>query len=307
MNVLLTGAAGFIGTRLARRLVSSGVQTFNAGRRRCDVLGVENILVSDLGNLREAVGTMRFDGLVHLAAAGVHPGDRDRETIYRVNAAAAPAVVSLGASVGAKAVVIAGSSAEYRASSDRTPISEDAPLETQKVYGASKAAGGILALAEGAALSVPVAVVRLFNVFGPGEAPHRLLPSLFRALAEQRRVKLSPGTQVRDFVYVDDACAGLWTVLEALAQGRLTSGAYNLATGRGTTVKDFANSVARAMNADPEMLEFGAIPLRPDDLPYVVGDASKLRDASGWSPDTSPESGIAKALAELHAQRKDCR
>lgn len=300
MRVLLTGGSGFVGTRLAQQLIAHGVRTVNAGRRPCAVPGVENISISDLGDLRSAVGTqMHFDGLIHLAAAGVRPEDRDRKAIYRVNAAAAPAIVSLGASVGARAIVMVGSSAEYRAPRDETPITEDCPLETRKVYGASKAAGGILALAEGAALSVPVAVVRLFNVFGSGEAPHRLLPSLFRGLTERRPVKLSPGTQVRDFVYVDDACAGLRVALSALGDGRLPSGAYNLATGRGATVKEFANSVAGAMNADPGMLDFGAIPLRSDDLPYVVGDASKLHDACGWTPEASLELGIAKALAEL--------
>lgn len=244
--------------------------------------------------------------MIHLAAAGVSPTDRDSSTIFRVNASLAPQIVSIAAKLGARAVVLAGSSAEYRSPQQFVPLDEDAPLETGKLYGASKAAGGILALANGAAEGLPVGVLRLFNVYGPGEGPHRLLPSLVRDLVASRQVKLSAGTQIRDFVHIDDVCGGLIAALTALADKKMPAGAYNLATGTGRSVGDFARTVARAVNADPALLQFGALPFRPDDLPYVVGSPAKLREACGWHAGTSLEHGIVLALAELtQSQSRD--
>ncbi|OTP77677.1 UDP-glucose 4-epimerase [Caballeronia sordidicola] len=241
----------------------------------------------------------RFDGVIHLAGAGVAPTDRDSATIFRVNAFLAPQMVSLAAKVGARAIVLAGSSAEYRSLEQSGPLDEDDPLETSKLYGASKAAGGILALANATVENVMVGVMRLFNVYGPGEARHRLLPSLLRDLSAGRPVKLSAGMQVRDFVYVDDVCAGLIAALTALADGKMPTGVYNIATGVGNSVGDFARIVAHAANADPKLLQFGALPFRPDDLPYVVGSPTKLRGACGWRTHTLLADGICHALAEL--------
>ncbi|MDP9154913.1 MAG: NAD(P)-dependent oxidoreductase [Pseudomonadota bacterium] len=300
-NVLLTGASGFIGTRLARSLVAANVRVTCVGRSPCLVSGVENRLVETLvvEKIEAALAGSSFDGVIHLAAAGVTPADRDSSAIFRVNAFLAPQMVSLAAKVGASAIVLAGSSAEYRSPRRPEVLDEDEPLETSKLYGASKAAGGILALANGAAANIPVGVMRLFNVYGPGEAPHRLLPSLVRDLSGGREVKLSPGTQVRDFVYVEDVCVGLTAALNALAEGKMATGAYNVATGVGRSVSDFARAVAHAMKVDPALLQFGALPFRPDDLPYVVGSPSRLRNACGWHTYTTLAAGVSKALAEL--------
>lgn len=301
-NILLTGASGFVGRRLAQILVTSNVNVTCVGRTPCVVHGVRNVSVEALTveQIERALAPDScFDGVIHLAAAGVTPTDRDSTTIFRVNAFLAPQMVSLAAKVGARAVVLAGSSAEYRSPKQTVPLDENAPLETSKLYGASKAAGGILALANGTAENIAVGVLRLFNVYGPGEGAHRLLPSLIRDLMARQPVKLSAGTQVRDFVYIDDVCAGLFAALTALADKKMPAGAYNVASGTGNSVGDFARTVARAANADLALLKFGSLPFRPDDLPYVVGSPAKLRDACKWHAGTSLADGIEQALAEL--------
>lgn len=301
-RVLLTGGSGFVGSRLAQTLLRSGTDVTNVGRRPCPIEGVDNRIVAALSreSIFAAIGRgTKFDALIHLAAAGVSPTSRDRQDLIGVNAALAPEIITLAADLACRAVVMVGSSAEYRAPREHVPIVEDAPLEAQKLYGATKAAGGILALASGSAMSLPVAVVRLFNVFGPGEAAHRLLPSLAINLRAGRPVKLSAGTQMRDFVYVDDACAGLVAAAEALSEQRMASGAYNLATGDGHSVAQFARMVASAMEADEGLLHFGALPLRPDDLPYVVGNPARLKEACGWYPVTPLIDGIRRTLDEL--------
>jgi nucleoside-diphosphate-sugar epimerase len=300
MRILVTGATGFIGQRLTQHLLRRGDTVLALGRRSCGVAGVENIHVAALDPvcIAQALQGRSFDAVMHLAAAGVHPGDRDDLALMNVNSIVPGAMVAIAAKAGARAVIIAGSSAEYRAIDATGPLSELTTLETRKLYGASKAAGGILALAQGATHDIPVAVVRLFNVFGPGEAAHRLLPSLLENLAAGRVVRLSAGSQIRDFVHLDDACAGLLMALDALLDRRLASDAYNLATGVGNSVADFARTTAHLAEADASLLAFGALPFRPDDLPLVVGDPSRLKQACGWTSRFDMEQGIAAAIQE---------
>ncbi|WP_434130439.1 NAD-dependent epimerase/dehydratase family protein [Methylocaldum sp. GT1BB] len=303
MRILLTGASGFIGHRLVKLLISRGVSIVSLGRRPCDIPHTESIVLPALEpeRIEYAVHNCSFDAVIHLAAAGVHPSDRGSLSLMQINSLLPGVMVSVAAKTGAKAIILAGSSAEYRSPHIAAPLMEESPLETGKLYGASKAAGGMLALAQGAVHDIPVGVVRLFNVYGPGEAPHRLLPSLLRNLTANQPVELSAGTQIRDFVYIDDACSGLISTLEAVIEKRLASGAYNLATGVGHTVSDFSRTVARVLKADESLLKFGALPLRPDDLPYVVGDSSILKNVCGWCPKYNMEDGIGATIKELRS------
>jgi dTDP-glucose 4,6-dehydratase len=281
-------------------LIARGDSVLAVGRRPCRIAGAEEIPLPHLEpeRIEMALRRISFDAVVHLAAAGVNPAERDEKTLMTMNSVLPGMMISIAAKRGAKAVVTAGSCAEYQAAPVEEALTEQSALETRKLYGASKAAGAILALAQGAVHHIPVAVVRLFNVFGPGEAPYRLLPSLLQCLIAGRPIRLSAGSQVRDFVYIDDVCAGLVAVLQRSIRHELPSGAYNLATGKGNTVADFARATARLTGADEALLKFNALPLRPDDMPYVVGDASLLEKHCGWTPAFTMQDGIAAAIRE---------
>jgi nucleoside-diphosphate-sugar epimerase len=300
VNLLLTGASGFIGMNLARTLLARGHQVVTVGRRACPVQGVINVESArlDATVLQPIMATHHFDVVFHLAAAGVHPADRDRAELVRVNAALPSDIIAAAAASGVNAVVLMGSSAEYAAQPTNL-LNEDMPLESHKLYGASKAAGGLLALATAAEHGLPAAVLRAFNVYGPGEGAHRLLPSLISNLRCSKAVDLSAGTQIRDFLYVDDACDGLVATALALLEGRMKNGAYNLSTGTKTSVRDFASALARQMGADESLLRFGALALRPDDLPVVVGDPARLQQATGWRANHSLDDGLGAALRQI--------
>lgn len=301
MRVLMTGGSGFLGARLGGYMIGRCIErVINIGRSPSLHSLVHSITVPDLvpAVIDDVLGDEKFDVVLHLAAAGVDPDDRDVKVLTRINRDLPGWLVAFAAARGAKAVLLTGSSAEYRPAPPGTLLTEDMPLEAEKTYGASKAAGGQLALEQGVALGLPVAVIRIFNIYGPGEAKHRLLPSLIRSLKDGKPALLSPGTQVRDFVYADDVCNGLWMALAALMEGRMASGAYNLCTGHGTSVADFARAVAQRLKLPEDLLQFDRLPLRPDDLPYVVGDPSRLQAACGWRPVYDVQAGISAAMIE---------
>jgi nucleoside-diphosphate-sugar epimerase len=176
------------------------------------------------------------------------------------------------------------------------PLDESAPLETVKIYGAAKAKGGVLATELAGDLGVGLRILRLFHVYGPGEAPHRLLPSLLAGLGQASRVALSGGTQVRDFVYVADVVEAFLRAKRHI-DGDRTPQTWNLCTGIGHSVRDFACCVADALGASHDLLGFGDLAPREDDVPWLVGNGELMASALGWRPQYELASGIEAALS----------
>lgn len=301
MLIVVTGASGFIGRRLLRRIAADRVhEVVSLGELPCGSSGVRDILATDIASAEcEAeIRGIRADAIIHLAAAGVAPGDRDTDRLVATNAVLPAKLVGIASRCGIPVVVTAGSCSEYVVPERPIAITESSAFETKRLYGTTKAAGGMLALAAGDSLGVRVGVGRLFNAYGPGEAPHRLLPSLFRSLERGERAPLSIGAQVRDFVFVDDICEGLLRLVEALAARTAEPGAYNVCTGRGTSVAEFAREAARAMDRDESLLGFGDLPMRPDEEMYVIGDPGKTEGALGWIPRTRVAEGVRLTLEQ---------
>jgi nucleoside-diphosphate-sugar epimerase len=302
-SALVTGASGFIGTYLVTRLLSEG-RDVTALVRSSSVLPAEwrdrvrMIVCDDLseGSLRRLV-SMPVDVVFHLAAYGVRPDCRDIDEIRRINVEL-PALLARLCAQWRAHMVMAGTFSEYRNPSSRDTVTEEAPLEKHKLYGSSKAAGGLMASAIAHGSGVGFRLLRLFQVYGAGEAPHRLLPALVTGLRRRERIAISAGTQVLDFVYIDDIVEAMLRA-DAHCRERGAVATWNVATGRGHSVREFAETVARAMDADLSLLGFGAIAMRKDDEPWLVGSPDLLRLELGWQPSTDLESGVRAAIAAL--------
>jgi nucleoside-diphosphate-sugar epimerase len=172
-------------------------------------------------------------------------------------------------------------------SEERAPVPDD-------VYGAAKLAGGLLARA--AATRLETCHVRLFSVYGPGEDERRLVPSVARALLAGTPIELTPGEQVRDFVYVDDVTAALeLAAFEPRAAGEVV----NAGTGRETRVRELCLLLARAAGVETDLLRFGA-------RPYASGERFSWRagvdhaaSVLGWRAETTLEDGLRLTLEAL--------
>jgi nucleoside-diphosphate-sugar epimerase len=134
---------------------------------------------------------------------------------------------------------------------------------------------------------------RLFNVYGPGERPGRLLPSLIEAAAARRPVELTAGLQELDFVYVGDVAEGLLRLGAAAVPG---GAVVNLATGVLTRARDFALAAADALGMPRELLLFGRLPARPAEMRYPPVNNARLRQLTGWAPVTTVAEGIGRTL-----------
>ena len=300
LSAWVTGGSGFIGRALTKRLIETGWDVTHIARPDSRLNpGATAVRVETLSReaLAQAMQGRRCDVLFHLATYGVAPHMRDLGTMFDVNVAGTAAAVEIACVAGAKAIVYAGSCSEYGKAEPDEPIDENHPLNAMAPYGASKAAGGLWGRAVAGAFRVPFQWMRVFGVFGPGEAAHRLIPAIVAKVTRAEPVALSPGDQVRDFLYVDDAAEGLIMAARAGVEG--LTGPFNLCSGEPVTVKQMALAVADALGQSRSLLNFGATGYRPDETLWLVGRPNRFRASSGFAPRRSLSEGIVLTLAAL--------
>lgn len=285
---LVTGGAGFIGTALVRLLRREGALVSAPARHEVD--------------LRDAAAVSQWtrahspDAVFHLAAEGVTDSVDVRELAAANVLGVRNLIESIIGQPGRPKVLLLGSGFEY--APQERPCSETDPLSPFSPYGASKAEAAAVA----AALSpeMPVAWVRPFNVYGPGEQPSRLLPSIVASVVAGRPAEVTPGEQLRDFTFVEDVAEALVKILLSLPD-RPCWETYNIGTGRPARLRDFIGLAADALRArgfSPDV-RFGARPYRLGEPMCYLPDVTRLRQRLGWTPPTTIEDGISRTLVAL--------
>lgn len=297
-NALVVGATGFLGSALVNRLHREGVSTFSLliqGRpRRPPPVGqVIESRSSAATDIRAALGDIEFDCVYHVAAAGVSPGDRDPQALLDGNLGLISNVLLAMASSPPRRFIYTGSCSEYSRAEPPQLIAEQHPTMPRSVYGAAKAAATIWATALAQELGIPLVTLRLFHIYGPGEAQSRLVPYLVDCLRNEVRAKLTKGEQCRDELYIDDAVSAL---LAAAAAPALSETVYNVCSSCPVPVRELASTAARVLGKSTNFLEFGALPYRHDEEMWIVGDNRRFLRDTTWSPAFSLEDGLRCAV-----------
>lgn len=259
--------------------------------------------VADAPALRGAIADAQPDAIVHLAArASVADSLRAPLSHWRTNFLGAHALLEAVRAEAPRArVLLVGSSQAYgTAQEGETAFDESAPLRPRSPYDVTKACADLLG-ARFAADGLDIVRPRPFNHTGPGQSDAFVASSFARQIAEmeagQRAPELRVGNldSVRDFLHVEDVCDAYLALLDPA----VPAAAYNIASGVGTTARRLldvllaASSVRPKVGIDPERV-------RPTDV--SVGDAARLRRATGWSPKRSLEDALLALLEEWRAQ-----
>jgi nucleoside-diphosphate-sugar epimerase len=305
-RVLVTGATGFVGSRVVGLLLRRGVMVgafVRSGSACLRLDGVKDhpclsLLEGDITSsesVTKALSDFAPDGVIHLAAAGVRGGATAAE-MDAVNVTGLANLLERPDLLGGR-IVVAGSVFEYGLSA--SDIDEEGACAPFGDYGRSKLAASRL-LFERA--DVDWVLLRPFGVYGPAEGEGRLLPDLIAGFHAGHRVPLSDGGQVRDFTFVDDVAAAFVLAFDAEEASRCV---INVASGRGVTVKEFARAAARCaamlgVGRDREaceaLLGFGAVERRPGEPQRLVAKVSRARRLLGWQATTSLEAGIESSF-----------
>ena len=298
MRILVTGAAGFIGSWVVRALLDRDhdvIGSFRPGRTpHANVMSHGKFTawpadLDDPGAIDTLACGSRAEVTVHMAwyadpATYLHsPRNMD----------ALAMTVKLARALyenGCRRIIGAGTCVEY-APSDR-PRKESDAIGPRTLYGVCKHAASSTIAALAAEQKKEFAWVRLFHLHGPGDARVRLVPSLVDQLRLGARVDLTDGTQIRDHLHVSDVGTALATIAASGAAGPV-----NVCSGEPVTLRHVAETVARLVGR-PELLRFGARPQRPGEVMFLAGDASHLRGL-GWAPRWTLEAGLRDAIAAL--------
>lgn len=303
MRCLVSGAAGFIGSRLAARLVSEGHR----------VIGLDDLSSGSPENLAAVpevdlvVGDLRDAGTVREAARGCravfHLGAL--RSVPRSMAAPGPTVeVNAGGTLNVLeaardegAVVVFASSSSVYGDQDRLPLRESMAPLPRSPYAASKLAGEAYCQAWWRAYGVRTVALRYFNVYGPGQDPHgeyaTVVPRFVLAcLSGERPVVEGDGEQARDFTFVDDCVEA--TLLAAGASERAWGRALNVGGGEvPTSVNRLLSLVAGLTGAVPDPQRR---PVRAGDVRITRADVSAARVCLGYVPRVGIEEGLRRTV-----------
>ncbi|MFB4312572.1 NAD-dependent epimerase/dehydratase family protein [Actinomadura sp. 21ATH] len=298
MRVLVTGAAGFIGSHLVDRLLADGHE----------VVGVDDL--SSGANVRDDIELWRMDVadpalagriaarppevVCHLAAqVSVRASVADPLADARTNVVGTANVLEAARAAGARKVVFTSSCAVYGVP-DALPVPASAELRPASPYAASKVTGEVYARMYKALHGLDFTTLTLANVYGPRQTPEGeagVISIFTDALLAGRPTRVfGDGGQTRDYVYVLD-------VVDAFARAagdRGGGGRFNVGTGLQTTDRELHSLVAAAAGA-PDEPEFA--PPRLGDLPAMAVDPEATRAELGWTPRVALREGLAETVA----------
>ena len=308
---LVTGGAGFIGSHLVDSLIDDGhavrvLDDLSSGCRDNIPPGVEFIR-ADIAD-PESIGAA-FDGIegcFHLAAiASVERGNRDWLRTHQVNLTGTINVFDAARRLRKEsdvAVVYASSAAVY-GNSGAAPAEERSCAAPLSAYGADKRACELHARAAGMTHELHTTGLRFFNVFGPRQDPHSpysgVIAIFLDRLQRGQPIEIfGDGRQVRDFIYIADAVSALRRAMPAAS---VSAPVLNVCTGRGTSVRRLAETIAALCETE---LVASYRPARCAEVPVSIGDPRRAAEELGFRARANLLDGLEATLKALSYRKR---
>ncbi len=323
MKVLVTGAAGFIGSHLVERLCGRGDSVigfdnfdpfYARARKEANLAGVPERADFHLqeGDLRSSADIARafeiapgaIDVVVHLAAlAGIRPSVVDPERFYDVNVMGTLRLIEAAKRAGCRRLVFASSSSVYGLDS-ALPFQEDAacgrPLSP---YASSKRAGELAAFHAHHLDRLAVTTLRFFTVYGPRQRPDLAIHKFTRLISEGQPIELhGDGSSERDYTFIDDIVDGVVAAIDRqAADPEPRHHVYNLGGSRSTSLRGLVDLLGQAIGETPRIVWK---PDRPEDLPRTLADVSRAHAELGFSPRVTLAEGCGRFVAWWRAHAR---
>ena len=309
MKLLVTGAAGFIGSHLVERLLAEGH----------DVVGLDSFdtylydAETKAANLAGSVGHPRFrlvtgdildrplvaelcrgqDVIVHLAAlAGVRPSIEDPPRYARTNVEGTTNVLEACRLADVRRLIFASSSSVYGTRDPASvPFREDDPcLHPASPYAATKRSGELLSNTYRDLHGIGISALRFFTVYGPRQRPEMAIHKFARAIVTGAPVTLfGDGSSARDYTFIDDVIDGTYAACNAVVPGVFRI--YNLGGSRTTTLARLVELLGEALGASPRIVRSA---VQPGDVPITCADVTLAKRDLGYEPKVPIEEGLRR-------------
>jgi len=299
-RAIVTGASGFVGANLARRLLRDGHEVHLLLRQSAqswrlqeitDDMCLHEVDLQDRDGVRRIVSGVKPDWVFHLAAYGAYPAQAAMDRMVATNLMGSVTLLDVCAEKGIDAFVQTGSSSEYGYKGH--PATEHETLQPNSPYAITKAAATHYCQFIARQRDMHAVTVRLYSIYGPYEEPARLIPTLIvRGFEGLLPPLVSPRT-ARDFVYVDDAVEAILQV--ALRKGLPRGAIYNVCTGQQSSLEFVVSATRRILGIAAEPM-WSSMPQRSWDTDVWVGSPMSLERDTGWRAGIDVASGLEKTI-----------
>lgn len=300
---LVTGAAGFIGSNLVRRLLSLnaevvGVDDFSTGRRD-NIEEIEDefrFIETDISLSSNPLPSFEdVDYIIHLAAIPSVPMSVSNPVlVHRANSTGSLRILEIARKIQPENIVMASSCAVY-GDVEEPPHEESQEVHPKSLYGATKVSMEQYAHSYIRMHDLPIILLRFFNVFGPYQNPDgdyaSVIPSFIqRVQNHEPPVIYGDGEQTRDFTYINDTLEG---ILSAVTQPEYSGNAYNISADHQTTVNELAEKIIRISGRD---LEPEHADPRPEDIRHSYASLDRAREDLEYVPTISLDEGLRRTF-----------
>jgi UDP-glucuronate 4-epimerase len=312
MKVLVTGAAGFIGSHLVERLLREGCQVIGLDcfdsflydaetkRRNLREIGAHEhlrLVEGDILDTELLASLLKgVDLVAHIAAlAGVRPSIQAPEKYVRTNIQGTLGLLNACRDAGVSRMVFASTSSVYGARSpEDVPFRESDPcVHPASPYAASKRAAEMFCSNYRDLYGIGVFAVRYFTVYGPRQRPEMAIHKFTRLIADDRAVTLfGDGSSARDYTYIDDIIDGSWRACQRVLPGAFEI--YNLGGSRTTPLRALVEKIAERLGREPRLV------FEPDqagDVPITYADVSKAKRELGYQPRVALDDGLDRFVS----------
>lgn len=285
-KILITGAAGFLGSSLCHHLIGQGYQVVALVRPQSNLsrlqgLSVQLVELIDYHSLAEQVSMLGVDGIIHTACSYGRKGESLQQVVeanYLLGVSLLQGCISAG-----RPVVFLNTGTVLQSSVGLYAITKNQFSEL-----------GMQLCAGPQGPNIQFIDIALQHMFGPGDDVSKFTTHVLRScLSNVECLPLTEGTQRRDFIYIDDVISGYSTLLEQ-ADKLNKAERVELGSGYAPTLREFVEMVHQLSNSKTK-LEFGAVPMRAGDAPICVANIQRLQQL-GWSPTYSLQEGIKKTI-----------
>lgn len=324
-RVLITGAAGFIGSHVTDRMLAHGWRVW--GLDNFDAFYSRSVKESNLdealphpefrlveGDIRDedllnqAFREGQFDVVIHLAArAGVRPSIQAPDEYYDCNVIGTLRLLEAMNRFGVRSLVFASSSSVYGGNDSSRPFTEDQNVDQPySPYAATKRACELLCHTYWHLHRLRCYALRFFTVYGPRQRPDLAIHKFARLLLAGKPVPVyGDGSAERDFTYIDDVVSAVETSVDrVLTVGNGTEPGYeilNVGANRTISVNELVRLLGEAMEAEPAI---DYQPPQPGDVPKTWADISRARRLLNWEPRVPIEEGLRRFVAWLWARQE---